>query len=273
MDELGVLAQTQALGNQHALAHWYKRLLTANGEERRWLIAEAVSRHSERLMSGILPPVQKYADRLVNAEANGDPEEICLGHFKVKLGDATNRSKAEREHNAFVCSKEPEGWHLNTGHVFRIEQDYWVCLSPACDMVPGQLSKERRSMFGGRLPFMAVKLSPLKDGKPTPSDIQSNRYIYLQVDNSVIGFCFNKPEGGNSSPDWQILYAEKLGVFKDNFQFDVFITQMGKTRLISSKYNAKVVGQLRYEYALNLTHRLGATMTRVGLDFIGAPPS
>ncbi|MDX8534464.1 response regulator receiver domain [Mesorhizobium sp. VK25A] len=271
MDELGVLAQTNALSNQHALAHWYKRLLTANGLERRWLIAEAVSRHSERLMGAVLQPVQRFADRLIKAEAHGDAEEICFNHFKVKLADATTRSKAEHEHNAFVCSKEPEGWHLNTGHVFKAQDDYWVCLSPACDMVPAQLSKERRSMFGGRLPFIAVKLVPLREGKSTPVDIQSNRYIFIQCENSVSSFCFNRPEGENSSPDWQTLYADKLGEFRGDFEFDVFITKMGKTRLVSEKKHAKVVGQLRYEYALNLIHRLGASMTRVGLDFTGAP--
>jgi hypothetical protein len=74
----------------------------------------------------------------------------------------------------------------------------------------------------------------------------------------------------NSALDWKILYADKLGEFGGEFELDVFITKMGKTRLVSQKQHAKVIGQLRCEYALNLTHRLGATMTQVGLDFTGA---
>jgi hypothetical protein len=36
----------------------------------------------------------------------------------------------------------------------------------------------------------------------------------------------------------------------------------------SSKSEVQIIGQLRYEYTLNLIHKLGASMTRVGLDFI-----
>ena len=220
-------------------------------------------------MVGIFPHVRKYVDRLITAESTADADETCAAHFNVKLGDAASRAKAEREHNAFVCSKEPEGWHLNTGHIFTIKDDLWVCLSPACDMVPSQMSKERRCAFGDRLPFMAVKLWPLQDGRASPKDIQSNRYVFLQLNGNVKGYCFNNPSGENSAADWQMLYAEKLGEFVNNFELKVIVTELGAKRLISNRHGSKVVAQLRYEYALNLMHRLGASMTRVGLDFVG----
>jgi CheY-like chemotaxis protein len=269
MDEYGVIAQTQALGNKHALAHWYDRLLRADGAERRWYIAESVSRHSDQLMNAILPRVEEFAKRLIAAEVeSGDIEVLCKEHFKVDLAKADIKRLAEREHNAFVCSQKPQGWHLTTGHIFLMDADYWLCLSPACDMVPSQLSAARIETVGARLPFVAVRLQPVADGKAV--DIQSNRFVFLQLDGAVKGFCFNDPSRDSSAPQWETLYAEKRGEFVEGtFKFTALRSQSGKTRLVSKGYEAVVVSQLRYEYALNLMQRLGGSLTRIGLDFAG----
>jgi CheY-like chemotaxis protein len=270
MDEYGVMAQASALGNKHALAHWYGRLLKATGQERRWLIAETVSRHSDQLLSGILPRVEAFATRLVNQESGaGDADELCKGHFAVDLGNGPAKVRAEREHNAYVCSKPPEGWHLTTGHVFTMNGDYWVCLSPACDMVPSQLSATRKTAFGDRLPFMAVRLQAVGDNT-IPKDVQSNRFLFLPLNGEVKAFCFNDPSGENSAPTWHTLYAEKKGELGSGFTFIALSTEMGKRRLITHRYPAVVVSQLRYEYALNLMQRLGSSLTRIGLDFVPA---
>ncbi len=268
MDEHGIVAQSHALGNMHALAYWYDRLLRASGSERRWYIAESIARHSEQLMSAILPGVEDFATRLIEAEVvNVDVDDICKNHFKVDLANNEKSRQAEREHNAFVCSKQREGWHLTTGHIFLMNGDHWVCLSPACDMVPSQLSDARIEIFGNRLPFIAVKMQPIGDEKK-PKDIQSNRFVFLQLDGAVKGFCFNDPSGDNSAPHWHTLYAENRGEFaKESFDFKVLRTEMGSRRLMAKSYEAEVVSQLRYEYALNLMHRLGVSLTRIGLDF------
>jgi hypothetical protein len=270
IDEYGVVAQTQALGNTHALAHWYDQLLQADGPERQWRIAETVSRHSDQMMSVILPRVEQFATRLIDAEVkSGYSKEICKGHFDLDLGKEDVKRRAEREHNAFVCSMKPAGWHLTTGHVFIMNGEYWLCLSPACDMVPSQLSSARHETLGERLPFMAVRLQPIADGKKI-ADIQSNRFVFLQLDGAVKGFCFNEQSRDGSAPHWDTLYADKRGTFnKGTFNFKVFKNQIGKTRLVLKPCVATVVSQLRYEYALNLIQKLGVSLTRIGLDFAG----
>ena len=161
MDEYGVVAQTQALTNKHALAYWYRRLLQASDLERRWYVDESVSRHSDRLMESILPRVREFANNLIKAEVpQGNVEQRCEEHFKIDLTKDVNEKKAIREHNAYVCSRNPEGWHLTTGHIFSMcEDEHWLCLSPACDMVPSQVSKWQTEMFGKCLPFIAVSIA------------------------------------------------------------------------------------------------------------------
>jgi hypothetical protein len=268
MDEYGVVAQTEALERQHALAHWYARLLRSKGDERRWLIAESVSRHSDQLLNTILRRVETFASALVDAEAAAAGENIetrCQEHFSVDLSKPHPKKKAEREHNAFVSSKAPEGWHLTTGHVFMMDGEHWVCLSPACDLVPGQ-GAMRNADFGDRLPFMAVKLhSVAVDGD---HDVNSNLYLFLTLAGEVKKFCFNSQGKDSTSPIWRTFYAERRGLLDKDFKFKVSVMGAGSRRLVATVHPAQVVAQLRYEYALNLLQKLGVTLTRIGLDFV-----
>ena len=266
IDEYGVVAQAQAMNHTHALAYWYERLLKSDDLELRWRIAESVTHHSDRLMEVIIPRVEDFAIRLLEKEAvSGNINERCLDHFKVDLNNDEIMQKAVREHNAFVCSRSPKGWHLTTGHIFKIGGEHWICLSPACDMVPSQLSPYRIQITGDRLPFIAVRLNKIDK---MPSKVNSNRYIFLQTDNDVEIYCFNNPSGDDSAPHWETLYAENFGKFRgDSFQFRIWQARAGKTKPIFKYHTVTVVSQLRYEYALNLIQKLGSSLTRIGLDF------
>ena len=269
IDDFGVAAQASALSNHHALAYWYYGLLASeNEEDRRWRISESVSRHAGQLMQAVLPRVEEYASRLIAVEtAGGETEAICLDHFGVDLNKEEDERKAILEHNTFVCSMQPAGWHLTTGHVFSIFGNHWLCLSPSCDTVPSQVPKWRTEIIGERLPFIGVKLLPAKQLKAL-RDIHSNRFVFLRIDNEVRCFCFNDASREGSAPHWQVFFAENRGRFSgSDFRFAISYIKQDRTRLVSERLRAHVVGQLRYEYALNLLQKLGVSLARVGLDF------
>lgn len=266
MDEYGVVAQSAALERRHALAHWYERLLLSNGADRRWRIAESVHRHSDQLLHQISGRVEDFANRLVDAEAAVcEPGERCKEHFSIDLANPDQRKRAAREHNAFVCSQPPQGWHLTTGHVLEIENEHWVCLTPACDLVPSQ-GGERAKAFGSRVPFMAVKLHPVNDGKAP--EVNTNLFVFLNFGEAIKAFGFNAQGKEGAAPLWRTFYAERRGMFGDGFVLKIAMMQPGARRLISVVKPARVVSQLRYEYALNLLQKLGVSMTRIGLDFV-----
>ena len=271
IDEYGVAEQGSALRNHHALAYWYYRLL-ADSEpgDRQWRITESVARHSSQFLDAIQPRVEDFASRLIEAEVTaGEPVAICKNHFGVDLNNEEKKRKAVLEHNAFVSSMEPTGWHLTTGHVFCVSGDLWLCLSPACDMVPSQIPSWHIEAFGERITFIGIKLRKIRS-TTVPKDVHSNRYLFLWDDGKVNVYCFNDPSSDGSSPRWQILYADDRGRFSgNNFQFMVTYIEKGETGLIQKRLQAKVVTQLRYEYALNLIQKLGVSFTRVGLDFSG----
>ncbi len=268
MDERGVVAQEAVLSNRYALAHWYHRLLEADGEKRRWMISESVARHSEQLLGGILPEVDRFATRLVGKESGaGTAIDLCGAHFKVDLADDGEKLISEREHNAYVSSKAPTGWHLTTGQVFLVSGEHWICVSPACDTVPSQMSSAKVEIYGDRLPFMAVKLHPVKDSKRL-SDVQTNRYIFVRLDGTVKAFCYNDPSSDDAAPSWYNLLAGNKGIFGESFMFKVYMPHKTARKVTYNVKDAQVVAQLRYEYALNFVQRLGGTMTRIGLDYV-----
>lgn len=273
IDDYGIAAQGSALRNHHALAYWYNQLLESNSEsDRKWQIAESVKRHSEQLLQEVRPRVEDFVEDLIKSEENaGTAVEICRNHFNVDLSEDKARLQAALEHNAFVCSKTPEGWHLDTGQVFTVfegnSEELWLCLSPTCDMVPSQIPMWRIASVGEHLPFLAVKLQPSKANKALEK-ISSNRYVCLDIGGEISCYCFNDPVSENSSPHWHIFYAQHRGKFSgEGFQFTVARVRKDTTKLILESVEARVVAQLRYEYALNLIQKLGVSLTRIGLGF------
>ena len=277
MDERGVVAQSKGLVPKHALAYWYNQLMGADETERRWHVAESVVRHSDNLLGTILPEVEEFALRLIEADASsGDAWQRCRDHFDVDFAKEEEKALATLEHNAFVCSKERVGWHLTTGHVFSMEDQLWLCLSPACDMVPSQLSKWRLEKIGDHLPFIAIRLY-FRSHSTLPKDINSNRYVFLRLNEKVKIYCFNEPSRSDSAPRWETLHAEGAGRFAEGgFEFSVWRAQKSEAveesgeqsrDLVLKRHRATVVSQLRYEYALNLIQKLGVSLTRVGLGY------
>lgn len=267
IDERGI-ADPSVLGNRHALAAWYDQILRADPDHTGIRIAQTIGRLADSLMGPVTHNVAGFAARLVAAErAEGDLDAIGKRHFDVDLTVPAERLKAVGQHNAVVSTKRREGWHLTTGHIFVCDGKHWICASPACDMVPSQLSKFRRRTYKERIPFTAIRLQPLPLEKAVGM-ANSTRVLFVEIDGQIQTFCYNSPDNDTSAPQWAQLFADKLGrLDPETFDFDLINVEAGEEGLHAKRRSATVVSQLRYEYALNLVQRLGVSMTRIGLDY------
>lgn len=291
LDDRGSVAEDTALGNSHVLARWYYELLKVDSQKQAFLIDETISRHTEQLISEVRPEVVKFSKAIIDHDklkvSNGPKnssaldvsiEKVVKSHFKIDLSDDGERAISELEHNAFICSARPSGGHLKTGHIFKIDDHYWVCLSPLCDLVPGQKNSGIFGEVGNRMPFLAVRFRRVegdnlaKTFSRIKDDIQSNRYIFVKESGRIIILCLNEEGTTNtdSAPHWFPLYAGNQGVFSDDFRLKISkLANAENGRLVFKSHDVQVFSQLRYEYALNLMQKLGASMNRVGLDFSG----
>ena len=271
MEALGITAQDEVVEERPAFAYWYDELVrTEDDEERHWRVEESVGRQTERLMDVVLPEVEDFGRRLLKEEREqGNLEDLCVRRFEEDIRDVDVRRDALAAHNTFVCSKKPTGWHLRTGHVFTMGQEHWLCVSPACDLVPSQMSKWQKDAFDKCLPFIGIKLRGTQVGRALGS-VNTNRYIFLRSGPEVEAFCFNTQ--ADSAPEWHLLYAEDRGRLTEGKELVVSQTQRGPDGLLHARHKALIVGQLRYEYALNLAQKLGGALTRIGLEFVGVEP-
>ena len=281
--ERGVSAQAPVLTNKRALTLWYQRLLESDENLCRQYVAEVVSRHSDQAMGNILPSVEDFTQRLIDAERSmtTDYVQLCSRRFRVDLSNSAERAKARLEHNAFVCTQAPCGRHLTTGHIFEAFDDRWICLSPACDLVPTQIGAAQSAVLGAWMPFMAVKLHPVANaGRERDRDgINSGRYVFIRRDQDGIE-CFRFTDHSNSVPEWRLIFARDGGIFDGGggpdgcLQFNAALTVVLEEGTLGPKHGcARIVGQLRYEYALNLLVRLGGSLSRIGLGFLAGEQS
>ncbi len=269
MDAKGVAGESKAVGDSLATAHWYLTLLQADEDARDVLIEESIARHAEQLVDGIAERVRDFTgelaaeDRQVGAE--GFAKRIAE-RFGTGEGDL-DKVEAKFAANAVACSKPARGWHLRTGHVFKLDGSYWVCLTPICDMVPGQKSAGHRGEVGKRKPFIAVKLLEIKPQKYDRLDISTNNYLFLKIDGKVKVFSIFEGIEGDAQPLWYLLYAENLGRIQPGQPFRLSKLHDKDGALVVEQFEAELVAELRYEYAINLMQKLGGSLSRVGLDF------
>jgi hypothetical protein len=278
VDERGVFAEGEVLGNRCLQAGWLEEYLTEDTDQRTWRIQNTIDRRWESLGDAIRSDVTGFAERLAgHLISEGRETAIARWHSSF------SREEIGSHLNRYASSKPAvKGGHLTTGHVLRIDKgkqgcSYWLCLSPACDLVPGQKTSGWPGRLGSHMPFAAVELFGANQ-KEALLNAYGGNYLFLEIDNKLKCFSFTPPpasDGGEDRirtphPKWEQMFAANQGRFDaaDKTLILIRASESGD-ELRFDKIEAKVTAQLRYEYALNLLQRLGSNLSRVGVDFVG----
>jgi hypothetical protein len=269
MDERGVVAESEILNDVHMQAGWLTELLGAASSDRVPMIRSSVDKHWEALGDKLRSEVDRFALGLLG-HLSGAPRDVLKRYFGTMANDS---QQILARLNAYNNAKPVQASHLMTGHVLRLTHgeahSFWVCLSPACDLVPAQKLAGWKQRLGTFMPFAAVRLDPilLSTALKKASD---NLNIFLPVGGKVEAFSFCPEGNASASPVWEQMFASEGGAF-DPLQCALSVTRLhvaeGGAAVQSEVSQALVVAQLRYEYALNLLQRLGANLSRVGLDY------
>lgn len=273
--EVGVKAEDEVLANRYLQKAWFDDLMIEREQERRWKIQATVSRQWERLGDALTETVGACADKLSSwlRECPTAPQPDAL--FE-DLDDA----QVLKHRNCYVSTKPVTGHHLTTGHILEIDDTTWLCLSPACDLVPGQRDRGWHKRLADHLPFVAVQLYP-DDEQQCLGAANRGNHLFLTVDGQVACFSFTptasssaETANDDAAPRWEQMFASRQGRCNEDFRVQIRRIRSAESdrgELTIECASARIVAQLRYEYALNLLHRLGATLSRVGLDFEPLP--
>ncbi len=260
----GVMVEKEVLQNPYLQAAWLNELFEVNAAELRTNVRRNVVKHWDSLGGRVEPAVTAFAEKLSGYLADN---KISLERFHNLEYSKSELMALYVNHH--VCSKKVEGHHLFTGHIFKVEAELWVCLTPACDLEPGRnVGKGINKNLGTWKPFKAARIEPLKDLKAALENATRGHHLFLSLDGS-------EPKAFSLSPEteptlkWQQFYAANQGFFETGTNnIKLMISQDVEGELKFEPKDAEVVAQLRYEYALHLLHRLGSHLSRVGLDFV-----
>ncbi len=276
LDESGVSAEDEVLRNSCLQAGWLEDLVAGEKEERLWKVGRTLNRHWERLGDTIRPHMEDFSARLADHLSSMHEDTMLQRFSPFKENHNQRRDEVVIALNSYACSKPVDGTHLTTGHILKIaDNDYWLCLTPACDLMPGQHTSGWHGRLQNHMPFTAVELYKPKRDKALEKATDGS-YLFFDIEGEPFIFSFIPDPGSNESipnPKIEQFFAANSGRFeRSNPELSLTRIAADGKDLAMRTNQATVIAQLRYEYALNLLQRLGATQTRVGLDFASYSP-
>jgi hypothetical protein len=150
-----VLAEEKILGNDCLEAGWLEGLLDGNVDARFWKIKNSIKNHWDSLGDSTHMNVEKFAASVAEYLCTMELDKL-VDVFRL-INPEANKCEITKHVNAFNCSKDVEGYHLTTGHVLETvnsgTKEYWLCLSPACDLVPDQKESGWQKQLGENMAF------------------------------------------------------------------------------------------------------------------------
>ncbi len=279
LNSSGIQAEDRSLLKRHVFAQFYENIrsqASLNVPEEQAELSRAiklkdhVARQSESISFLIEDEIVEFGEKIINADRIGGWDFST--HYGVDLGDDKEKRIAVAQYNNYVSTlplKERTD-RLDSGHVFKLEDEWWVCATPACDLQPGQNSIAFTGSSDDLRPFTALKLVKIKPENIEDEHINSGSYCFVEEDGKVVclGLRSLKEEEkpATQKVTWRTLVARNSGLIL-NRSFTVLQLALDGSEIKTAEVSAVVVAKLRYEYALNYIQRVGASVSRIGLDY------
>src|ERR1051326_195490 len=174
-----------ALSDSSVQVGLLKQLLSTTGESRRARLSSILDRHWSEILRVMKATALPGAEEIVKLESSlsgNDPDKTISRYYEwYRPGDSEQQTGIALSVNAYVSTQPVEGHHLTTGQIFTFEDAFWVCLSPLCDLEPGQNQDKRwHAHLGDALAFKAVKLECLEKATAIKY-ATSNLCIFLKI--------------------------------------------------------------------------------------------
>lgn len=269
----GVEAEDRTLSKSHVFAYFYDLIRNGGSEEKRaTLVREHLNRQTETLTHQIAPAVVVFGESIFRTDA--DTGGRFASHYGVDLTDSMAEREAAKHFNSYVSTLPlvPGDDHLDCGHIFQINSEWWVCATPACDMEPGQNTIAFVGSSNELRPFTALRLNEVEEKTLTERHINSGLYCFAEIDRGSItclGLPLQDADIGSEKVTWRTFIAKNDGRLTDN-TFDVLRPRLNAGEVEVHSGTAQVKAKLRYEYALNYIQKVGVSVTRIGLGYRAA---
>lgn len=238
-------------------------------------LADLMSKAFSVLSSGIQQETMAFGTKLL-----GDCRDHCKDKdvHSVALSKEKAQTPCESERlflnvNAFLCSQPNDTGHITTGTVFRKiakPSDVWVCVTPACDMVPERSRSGYRGKISPANYFEALKIKKVPDPKEALECAEQANHLFLKIDGDIQAFSICSES--TKEPKLYVFYTQNGGYVDAGNKADLQLIEPDeKASLVMKNYSFEVIGQLRPEYASRYMAIKGDWNSRIGVDFVNFP--
>ncbi|CAI1795696.1 Uncharacterised protein [Serratia quinivorans] len=287
LDDDGFSIINKIIDKKYIQAHWLNDVLSSDEDALSSKIWGIINNHWEELAYTTKDRLTDYTQQIVSLINNDS-------NLKKKFTSSTLKNKSDyremlKHVNCFNCSKPVEGQHLITGHIIKFESNYWLCTTPACDLVPNQkvkvgsvkdepLKVRLMQLYDAKNSCKKIDEKNVTEGKLLDralSHVNSKNVIFIRDDNDVKVLTTVPNIHNSSNPRVEVFYISNQGKFSTKeCKIGIYRVNMkGKGNERGPEYvkkNGVIVAQLRYEYALNYLHSVGSYYSRIGLNFVAS---
>lgn len=294
IEQRGLVVENEILRDTLVQTAWLDDFLQPDQKDETAVIVGTISRHWDAIGDLLREELIDFGSNL-RAKYHGVTLPEVMNQSGLPFVDPKSRDTLLR-YNSYISTKPLDRGHLTTGHIFSLPQvmpekedesainsspapplavqsstkvEYWMCLSPACDMVPGQKNRANFSNLGAGpdefLPFSAVRLHEISAEKAVGKATE-NLCVFIKLENSVQAFSILPNANLKNPPFWEQMIAKDQGIFNS----DTKRLRLSRISTINKQIKvddveATVFAQLRSDYASNLLQKFGAQLTRPGL--------
>jgi hypothetical protein len=272
----GFQTEFSYIQEQPRQAGWWYHVLSATREDKE----ERITNLANCLLTDmiqletIVDTVRRFcSDFEKSQDLQGDA--YSLARKLGKCADSTTNVEILHALNEFLCSEPFSGNSIRTGTIFKeIEaantNQYLICVSPACDMVPRKPTQGWLKQLHPIKPFSVIVAMGKPISKESLKVAEQGRELFITDKKRMV---IEAISSDSRQPALEVLFAENSARVEKSGIFSVtrIVEEDGRPSFKSIK--CQVVGQLRSPYANRLLHATGSHLSRVGVDFLQDRPS
>lgn len=270
LEKAGTTVDLKVLDTPRRQAGWLLRILSATDlAERKRHIHELYGRLFERLIKHVDEMVIGFGSKLF-LDSEEAPAKIAR-----EMAKATGVSDEDIYHalNEHLCSDSYTDGIITTGVVFRCkrggEYSYWLCASPACDLVIGQNANGWDGDLHPYRPINAIRLTPVNGLRKRLESATHGRDIFLHVDG--VSVVLEVADSTTRQMKMETLLLANGGAIESSVFTGLVIALDGDRNPGVVKSEFQSVALLRSDYANKFLAESGYQRARIGVDFIPIP--
>jgi CheY-like chemotaxis protein len=216
-----------------------------------------------------------------NSDAEYQKNVFAAAKTMARISGVTSNDDVVFKLNSFLATEPFRGGSVTTGTIFKAvdAEEYWICTSPACDMVVRKPSQSQAWSYAldPMRPIVAVRIEQVDWSKALKVATQG-KHVFLQTLDGPKTFVALDTTTGQPSYEFLFIHegarttapstvGELPSFLASRVQPGPGVKSATDSRILFERAFV-VVGQLRPEYASRLLQATGQHLSRLGVDYM-----